>query len=212
MTFIFLYDIYKIKITAARHWHLVFGLSAIANESLELNMWNLVWRYIINMHSICSSNLMWCILFLHYSKYEYKFWNLKRNIFAPTHHFSLFSYWNFFWYILYLSFLHPSFNYTGRERERGRRPPFLATHLHMNTIEQAPFCVCRQRRYQPTSRHFNTHPTGLSRPYVTIHSEDITIHITILKKTLRLNSGNVNFKFSWRWQRRLLSSGMTLRI
>ena len=62
-----------------------------------------------------------------------------------------------------------------KERERGQGSPFLVTHLHMNTTEQAPFHTLSSAKI-PTGRHYNTHPTGLSYPHASSHSENITKH------------------------------------
>jgi hypothetical protein len=72
--------------TAAWCQQLVFGFSVIRNEPLLLNVWNFVWRCIINMHAMCSSNHIWCILslilvilelWIQFVKFEMKHFSLQ---------------------------------------------------------------------------------------------------------------------------------------
>jgi len=80
----------------------------------------------------------------------------------------------------------------GKERERqreserkrwGEGSPFLATHLHMNTAEHAPFHTLSSTKI-PTSRHYNTHPTGLSYPQASSHSENMSKHLLFFLRKL----------------------------
>jgi len=45
--------------SAARNIHLCFGLTVLANESLELGMWNPVWRWVINKLTNCVWNVFY---------------------------------------------------------------------------------------------------------------------------------------------------------
>jgi len=46
---------------AMLNFHLAFGLRVVANGQFELGIWNLVWRYIINI----SRNFDWMLCITH---------------------------------------------------------------------------------------------------------------------------------------------------